>query len=285
MTSETAALSGRHKSQGYSRRSFSANSLIAFNSSELFDSLNSANSMDFVPHSQEDGQSSAPRKRGRPPGSLNKSTLAALMSKDELANEAPPVKRGRGRPLGSKNKPKFNDALVLTGGSATGPTGEPLASQLKRGPGRPKGSKNKPKSPATSSFVRRISFDSPEREGDGADDDSDVEEILPPTGAPNEESQSSTSQWRSQTATTHRPTVTNNREQPSSPAKSVQREPRPQPEDASMQQANDASIASTPVMTPVRMGATIPPEFRIDSTFVLSFDESEDIELNLAPFC
>lgn len=60
------------------------------------------------------------KKRGRPKGSKNKPKTT------EPTTVTP--KRGRGRPKGSKNKPK---APVI---------------EEKRGPGRPKGSKNKPKS-------------------------------------------------------------------------------------------------------------------------------------------
>ena len=41
------------------------------------------------------------RGRGRPLGSKNKKTLER---EAKIANEPQPVKRGRGRPLGSKNK-------------------------------------------------------------------------------------------------------------------------------------------------------------------------------------
>lgn len=74
------------------------------------------------------GEQPVKRGPGRPLGSKNK-------PKPEVPDLAPPeiVKRGPGRPLGSKNKPK-PEAPVL-------PPPEPV----KRGPGRPLGSKNKPK--------------------------------------------------------------------------------------------------------------------------------------------
>lgn len=60
------------------------------------------------------------RGRGRPKGSKNKVKTTKMVA----------VKRGRGRPKGSKNKPKTTDIKVV-----------------KRGRGRPKGSKNKVKVP------------------------------------------------------------------------------------------------------------------------------------------
>ena len=72
-----------------------------------------------------------PKKRGpgRPKGSKNKPKTdeAAPVAKTASA----PAKRGPGRPKGSKNKPKTDGATT--------------AAPAKRGPGRPKGSKNKPK--------------------------------------------------------------------------------------------------------------------------------------------
>ena len=64
------------------------------------------------------------RGRGRPKGSKNKPKAASATT----ASKDQPVKRGRGRPKGSKNKPKTTSAA---------------AAPAKRGPGRPKGSKNK----------------------------------------------------------------------------------------------------------------------------------------------
>lgn len=62
--------------------------------------------------------SAAPKKRGRPKGSKNKPKVAAA---------SPPAKRGPGRPKGSATKAK---AAAVT----------PPAATAKRGPGRPKGS-------------------------------------------------------------------------------------------------------------------------------------------------
>lgn len=65
---------------------------------------------------------------------------SAASGTDKTSSDAP-VKRGRGRPKGSKNKPK------------TGTDAKPASSTApaKRGPGRPKGSKNKTPSKTSSS--------------------------------------------------------------------------------------------------------------------------------------
>ncbi|GAB4819047.1 hypothetical protein N2152v2_006093 [Parachlorella kessleri] len=57
---------------------------------------------------------------------------------ENIAGPGHPAKRGRGRPKGSKNKPKGLQPLAAA--AAAGPAPPP-----KRGRGRPKGSKNKPK--------------------------------------------------------------------------------------------------------------------------------------------
>lgn len=67
------------------------------------------------------------RGRGRPKGSTNKPKAGTASA----ASASAPVKRGRGRPKGSTNKPKTEAK------SADGTT------PVKRGRGRPKGSKNK----------------------------------------------------------------------------------------------------------------------------------------------
>ena len=79
------------------------------------------------------------RGRGRPKGSKNKKTLereAALTASGAI--QQPCEKRGRGRPKGSKNKKTLErQALLLS-------QGIPISSNSpKRGRGRPKGSKNK----------------------------------------------------------------------------------------------------------------------------------------------
>jgi hypothetical protein len=68
------------------------------------------------------------RKKGRPTGSKNKSTINA-----DTEPKEPPVKRKKGRPAGSKNKPK------------TDKLDEPKETPVKLKKGRPTGSKNKPK--------------------------------------------------------------------------------------------------------------------------------------------
>lgn len=76
------------------------------------------------------------RGRGRPKGSKNKKTLAREAFEASLREEAlrEQIKRGRGRPKGSKNK------TTLAREAAE----EALRAQsAKRSPGRPKGSKNK----------------------------------------------------------------------------------------------------------------------------------------------
>jgi hypothetical protein len=62
----------------------------------------------------------APRGRGRPRGSKNKTTLAAAGS-----SLAAPVKRRPGRPPGSKNKPKVTD---IAPGPSAPPPAAPSAS-------------------------------------------------------------------------------------------------------------------------------------------------------------
>jgi hypothetical protein len=68
----------------------------------------------------------SPKKRGRPKGSKNKPKT------DSPTEDVPVEKRGRGRPKGSKNKPKTDSPIEEV----------PVE---KRPRGRPKGSKNKPK--------------------------------------------------------------------------------------------------------------------------------------------
>lgn len=76
----------------------------------------------------------APKPRGRPKGSKNKSQSVVTKVESTSAKSAP---KRRGRPPGSKNKPK-----TVTTNMAAKPTS-------KRGRGRPKGSKNKPKTGGT----------------------------------------------------------------------------------------------------------------------------------------
>ena len=73
----------------------------------------------------------AAKKRGRPAGSKNKPKTAAAPKAAEVT--AP---KRRGRPPGSKNKPKATAAKATAAKTTV----------AKRGRGRPKGSKNKPKS-------------------------------------------------------------------------------------------------------------------------------------------
>lgn len=83
------------------------------------------------------------RGRGRPKGSTNKTTPAAVKAEpklDPITGE--PVKRGRGRPKGSTNK--TTSTTVKKPAPIDPVTGEPI----KRGRGRPKGSTNKTKSAA-----------------------------------------------------------------------------------------------------------------------------------------
>lgn len=75
---------------------------------------------------QKEQETTAPKKRGRPKGSKNKSTIER--EKKELLN--PPEKRKRGRPKGSKNKKTLEREAAAA-----------LAAKPHRG--RPKGSKNK----------------------------------------------------------------------------------------------------------------------------------------------
>jgi hypothetical protein len=250
--------------------------------SGVLSSLASASgSLNFV-HSGDAGQSNVPRKRGRPPGSLNKSTIAALMSKDDLANEEPPIKRGRGRPPGSKNKPKFTDGMpILNLNSSSGQSVPPMSPPVKRGPGRPKGSKNKPKSPAATSFVRRISFDSPDREETDELEEREVEEGIPSPSGGGGDPGPSTTQWRSQAVAQRQ---LDNRDHAPSTSRQPQRESRPPPaDDASTYYANDTSPQSSPTLTPARHLISIPAQFHIDQSFLVSPMDSEDIELNLAP--
>ncbi len=75
----------------------------------------------------EPSAADAPKRRGRPKGSKNKPKPETTTG---TASTAAPVKRGPGRPKGSTNKPKTTTAKTTT-------------TTAKRGPGRPKGSKNK----------------------------------------------------------------------------------------------------------------------------------------------
>lgn len=101
------------------------------------------------------------RGRGRPKGSKNKPKTDT----DSATTDAP-VKRGRGRPKGSTNKPK---AASSTSAAKRGP-GRPKGSKnktttdaatsdtpasAKRGRGRPKGSKNKPKAASATTAEKR----------------------------------------------------------------------------------------------------------------------------------
>jgi hypothetical protein len=63
----------------------------------------------IVPSTEPSMHESAKRKRGRPKGSKNKPKIAA-QSYDTTSPVEQPVKRKRGRPKGSKNKPKEFDA-------------------------------------------------------------------------------------------------------------------------------------------------------------------------------
>lgn len=94
------------------------------------------------------------RGRGRPKGSTNKPKTAAATSATKTEDQ--PVKRGRGRPKGSKNKHK------------TAENAAPAASAeqpVKRGRGRPKGSKNKPKAATVTSATK--TEDQPVKRGRG----------------------------------------------------------------------------------------------------------------------
>jgi hypothetical protein len=66
-----------------------------------------------------------------------------------------PIKRGRGRPKGSKNKPKEDRSskLILDGKRRRKLLVHRTSIEKRRGPGRPKGSKNKPKGPQTDAFT------------------------------------------------------------------------------------------------------------------------------------
>ncbi|MEM9600522.1 MAG: DUF4282 domain-containing protein [Pseudomonadota bacterium] len=86
------------------------------------------------------------RGRGRPKGSKNKPKAATT--------SAAPVKRGPGRPKGSKNKTTSTKSTATPAkrgpGRPKGSKNKPKATDaakapVKRGPGHPKGSKNKPK--------------------------------------------------------------------------------------------------------------------------------------------
>ena len=74
--------------------------------------------------------SSTKRGRGRPLGSKNKKTLEREAA---MANQPQQIKRGRGRPKGSKNKKTLEREAAMAN----------QPQQIKRGRGRPKGSKNK----------------------------------------------------------------------------------------------------------------------------------------------
>ena len=91
----------------------------------------------------------APKRRGRPPGSKNKGSKnkakpAAAKAATSSAKSAP---KRRGRPPGSKNKISKKKPKKVAS-KATTKTG--TNSSPKRGRGRPKGSKNKPKAGGTS---------------------------------------------------------------------------------------------------------------------------------------
>jgi hypothetical protein len=77
--------------------------------------------------------------RGRPKGSKNKPKALSLYL--ETATEPPKAKGRRGRPKGAKNKPKI-------------PQAEPV---VKGKRGRPKGAKNKPREPAPSTLEPAVS--------------------------------------------------------------------------------------------------------------------------------
>ena len=80
-----------------------------------------------------------PRKRGRPKGSKNKPKAATATT----ASTSTTAKRGPGRPKGSKNKTTSTSSAAS---STTAP---------KRGPGRPKGSTNTPKAASATTAAKR----------------------------------------------------------------------------------------------------------------------------------
>lgn len=80
---------------------------------------------------------------------FEKATLppeASASANPEVSTAAAPAKRGRGRPLGSKNKPKANAPKKR--GRPLGSKNKPKANAIKKR-GRLKGSKNKPKTQAS----------------------------------------------------------------------------------------------------------------------------------------
>lgn len=82
----------------------------------------------FEPEAEPEPEPVEKRRRGRPKGSRNKSTLERE-AREALAPPKP--KRAPGRPKGSKNKKTLEREAAMQ------------ETQVKRGPGRPKGSKNK----------------------------------------------------------------------------------------------------------------------------------------------
>ena len=72
------------------------------------------------------------RGKGRPKGSKNKPKNKLDATKQENESNPPFGKRGKGRPKGSKNKIKVAEQIPV-----------PEENQIKRGRGRPKGAKNK----------------------------------------------------------------------------------------------------------------------------------------------
>jgi putative transposase len=92
----------------------------------------------------------APGEKTTPPtlGRKKSRQSQALPASAAPETGSPAVKRPRGRPQGSKNKPKPAPSAPI--GEATAPSESPAAQLeappiVKRPPGRPKGSKNKPK--------------------------------------------------------------------------------------------------------------------------------------------
>lgn len=84
------------------------------------------------------------RGKGRPKGSKNKPKVPSALIKKETEDNVPFAgKRGKGRPKGSKNKIKVAEQIIMSEENKT-----------KRGRGRPPGAKNKPISTPEISSVK-----------------------------------------------------------------------------------------------------------------------------------
>ena len=117
---------------------------------------------DSLTPASEAGQDAPPVRRGpgRPPGSGKKAVVAVVTQAATVADDAPPVRRGPGRPPGSGKKA---DVAVVTPPATVASDTPPV----RRGPGRPPGSGKKAVVAVVTPAVTVASDAPPVRRGPG----------------------------------------------------------------------------------------------------------------------